>query len=46
MKWYLIYLYRYFKSGRSSKEIGNVDWLLKMSDNKRLLRIWRWLHGR
>lgn len=46
MKWYFIYLYRYFKDDRSQKEAENVDWLLRVSDNKRLLKIWRWIHGR
>ena len=39
MKWYFIYLYRYFKDDRSEKEAENVDWLLRVSDNKRLLKL-------
>jgi len=45
IKWFFIYLYRYFKDGRSDKQKENVDWLLRVNGNKTLLRIWRYLNG-
>ena len=46
MKWYFIYLYRYFKDERSSKEAENIDWLLRVNNQKLLLKLWRRIHAR
>tara|TARA_R100001594_G_scaffold135882_1_gene177913 strand:+ start:283 stop:432 length:150 start_codon:yes stop_codon:yes gene_type:complete len=46
VKWYFIYLMRYFKGGRSKEQIENVDWFLRVCGHKRLLRLWRKIHAK
>jgi len=43
-KWYIIYFWRYIKSGGAPGQVRQVEWFLKLTEHPRLLKLWRLWH--